>query len=83
MSQCCVKGAKSSMSKSSSPTSTSAPSSSASSTTPANPNDPHPISQQALALIESEEGFRPNYYTINGDKTIGECVQNIGHCTHI
>ena len=30
-----------------------------------------PINAGAIALIEGLEGFRPNFYTINGDQTIG------------
>ncbi|CAF9911171.1 MAG: hypothetical protein GOMPHAMPRED_007335 [Gomphillus americanus] len=37
-----------------------------------------PVNAGALALIEKLEGFRANYYTINGDQTIGfghDCTQ--------
>ncbi|MCJ1350613.1 MAG: hypothetical protein MMC33_000594 [Icmadophila ericetorum] len=37
-----------------------------------------PINAGAIALIEGLEGFRPNFYTINGDQTIGfghDCTQ--------
>lgn len=30
-----------------------------------------PISEAAVQLVERLEGFRSNYYYINGDKTIG------------
>ena len=32
-----------------------------------------PVNAGALALIEKLEGFRANFYTINGDQTIGKC----------
>jgi hypothetical protein len=33
-----------------------------------------PVNAGALALIEKLEGFRANFYTINGDQTIGRSI---------
>ena len=41
------------------------------------------ISQDAVGLIEGVEGFRPNFYTINGDKTIGRLPYQKAHFRHL
>lgn len=44
-----------------------------SSSTPSGTGEKYPISQAAIELLESEEGFRADFYYINGHKTVSYC----------
>lgn len=53
--------------------------------TPTGTGEKYPINEKSIQLLESEEGFRADFYYIQGHKTIGyghDC-QGAGHCDEI